>query len=200
TITLFAAELGASSFNIGILTATYTLLPLLLALPIGRLVDKVGTKTPLIISFGGFSTGIFLPFIFSNISALYLSQIISGAFHLCIVVLLQNTMGHFASKSRSDYYFTLYTIINGIGTSLGPLVGGYISDIFNYAIVFLMAIIIGLFSILVTFSIKPRYFAKKGRTSTGSQKNEQYKLPQLLKIPTLRNAVISSSVISYSRD
>ena len=46
--TLFAIELGATQFHIGILVAVYSLFPMLLALYAGKLSDRLGVRLPMI--------------------------------------------------------------------------------------------------------------------------------------------------------
>ena len=48
-VSLFALQLGATQFVIGLLIAMYSLFPALLALYAGRLSDRRGTRLPMLI-------------------------------------------------------------------------------------------------------------------------------------------------------
>ncbi|MCW5606208.1 MAG: MFS transporter, partial [Burkholderiales bacterium] len=48
-VALYALELGASQFTIGVLMALYALLPMLLAVYVGKLADRVGARLPMMI-------------------------------------------------------------------------------------------------------------------------------------------------------
>ena len=43
-VSLYAIELGASQFIIGVMIAMYSLLPMLLALQVGKLADRLGAR------------------------------------------------------------------------------------------------------------------------------------------------------------
>ena len=62
TTALFALQLGGSEFTVGILMALFALLPMLLSVGVGRLIDRVGPRRPLIASFLVLTLGSALPF------------------------------------------------------------------------------------------------------------------------------------------
>ena len=51
TTTLFALELGASEAAVGVLMSLFALLPMLLSVSAGRLIDRIGPRRPLGFSF-----------------------------------------------------------------------------------------------------------------------------------------------------
>ena len=56
-VSLFAIELGASQFIIGVLIALYSLFPALLALYAGKLSDRLGVRVPMLFGFAGHGRG-----------------------------------------------------------------------------------------------------------------------------------------------
>src|SRR5882762_7283244 len=52
TTALFALQLGASPFTVGTLMSLFALLPMLLSVSSGRLIDRIGPRWPLIIAIG----------------------------------------------------------------------------------------------------------------------------------------------------
>ena len=60
-VSLFALQLGATQFVIGLLIAMYSLFPALLALYAGRLSDRRGTRLPMLIGSIGLVMGLLLP-------------------------------------------------------------------------------------------------------------------------------------------
>ena len=57
-ITLYALQLGANQFTVGLLMALYALVPMVFAVAIGRLADRVGARLPMLqalkeVFFGG---------------------------------------------------------------------------------------------------------------------------------------------------
>jgi MFS family permease len=49
TTTLFALELGASEFTTGVLMSLFALLPAVLSVSAGRLIDRAGPRRPLLL-------------------------------------------------------------------------------------------------------------------------------------------------------
>src|SRR5260221_12733213 len=60
-LSLYAIDLGAGPFAIGVLVAMYAIFPLLLALTAGKTADRIGPKWPLIIGSFGFVAGLPVP-------------------------------------------------------------------------------------------------------------------------------------------
>ena len=52
-VSLYAIELGASQFIIGVMIAMYSLLPMLLALQVGKLADRFGARVPMMVGSAG---------------------------------------------------------------------------------------------------------------------------------------------------
>lgn len=60
-VTLGGIELGASAFTIGLLMAFFGLLPMVLSVPAGRLVDRIGTRKPMFWGLAVLSVAILAP-------------------------------------------------------------------------------------------------------------------------------------------
>ena len=74
TVSLSAISQGASPLTIGVLMALYAVIPMLLAVQAGRLVDRVGAFWPIAISGAFVAVGIVLPFGFPGMGALFASS------------------------------------------------------------------------------------------------------------------------------
>src|SRR5437879_9186333 len=57
TTALFALQLGASPFTVGALMSLFALLPMLLSVASGRLIDRVGPRRPLAAAFAALACG-----------------------------------------------------------------------------------------------------------------------------------------------
>ncbi len=60
-VALYAIDLGATPFSIGILVSTYAFFPLLLAVYAGRVPDRIGVRLPMIAGSIGTAIGLLLP-------------------------------------------------------------------------------------------------------------------------------------------
>ena len=85
-MSLAALELDASPFAIGLLLSFYGLLPMFLAVPGGRWIDRIGMRVPMLAGTGLLAFGVAVPFVIWDIGALYLASVTIGlgfmAFHL----------------------------------------------------------------------------------------------------------------------
>ncbi|MFD2215536.1 MFS transporter [Metabacillus endolithicus] len=193
-ITLYASEMGATTFEIGILTAAFAFFPLIFAIQAGRIADKIGDRLPVLFGLIGLAIGMFFPYLFHSIWALYVSQFIIGVSNVFIAVSLQNVLGNVSTNENRDQYFSMFGMAVASGQLIGPILGGYISEHYSYSIAFLTALIISLVPILLFNRIPvilKRSIAKKEslKSSIG-----------LLKEPALKKALISSALVLYSKD
>src|SRR5437868_246909 len=85
-ISLYALDLGASQFNIGVMMALYAVCPLLLAVYVGRLADRVGPRRPMLIGTVGVTIGLLVPPLFPGMISLYVSALVLGStFHFFFI-------------------------------------------------------------------------------------------------------------------
>ena len=80
-VSLYALELGANQFTVGIIIALYSLFPALLAITIGKYADRMGPRLPMIIGCLLTAVGLLLPPVFSSVATLYVAALMLGTFH-----------------------------------------------------------------------------------------------------------------------
>ena len=80
-VSLYALELGANQFTIGVLIALYALCPMLLSIAIGKFADRVAPRLPMIIGTAGMALALLLPPLFPRPDVLYVSSFLLGLFH-----------------------------------------------------------------------------------------------------------------------
>jgi MFS family permease len=127
-LSLYAIDLGAGPFAIGILIAMYAVFPLLLALTAGKTADRIGPKWPLIVGSCGLSAGLAIPALFPGLGALYFSPALIGVFWIFFHVSahqLVGALGDGADRVRNFGTFSLGASVAGVG---GPLLVGLILD------------------------------------------------------------------------
>jgi MFS family permease len=191
---LFASNLGASTAEIGILTATYAFFPLVFAIHIGKIADYVGDRLPVILGTFGMVIGVSLPFCFPVMWSLYVSQAVVGVSQIFINISLQNVIGKAATKDNRDHYFSMFSMAVALGGVFGPVTGGYLAQHFSYSFAFLISAIVGFIPIIFSFFIPNIIREKEALDHRNGSPFE------LLKIPMLRKALASSALVLYSRD
>jgi MFS family permease len=97
-VSLFAIELGASQFIIGVMIALYSFFPALLAVHAGKLSDRLGMRLPMLCGSLGMVLALVLPGLFPSMAALYASAMLIGVTHMFYNVAAQRT-AHAASAT-----------------------------------------------------------------------------------------------------
>jgi predicted MFS family arabinose efflux permease len=133
TTTLFALELGASEFTVGVLMSLFALLPTFLSVSAGRLIDRTGPQRPLEVSMGTLALAAALPFAFPSITTLYLSTMLLGVSFMYVHIAMNSVFGAHGSPEQRAVNFSWLALGFSISNSIGPLVAGYAIDGLGHA-------------------------------------------------------------------
>lgn len=116
-----ALELGVPASWLGALSASFAFMPLVLALPAGHVVDRLGERR--VVVAGGLlmcSAGaVFL--LFGGVYGLVAGNLVLGTGHLCAVVGQQSLVANTTKSSRMDTAFGYYTFATSLGQAIGPV-------------------------------------------------------------------------------
>jgi MFS family permease len=120
---LYAAELGVSTALIGIMLTLRAVLPLVIAMPIGQLIDRIGA--PQLLRLGNLITVISLCLMVwsPNLWVLALSQLLIGAGTMIVASSLQVVVSE-GDKAERERNIIRYSTWSSGGSMIGPLVGG----------------------------------------------------------------------------
>ncbi len=190
-----ALELDVPGFALGLLAASYAVFPLLLALPIGGLVDRLGERRLMAIGAAVvLGCSAFLLFWGTSVPALVAGTALLGAGQLACVVGQQAVVANNAASTRLDSAFGYLTFAASLGQALGPLaislVGGASVRPDTNAI-FLLATAMSLVLFLTTFVISSKVSRGK-RTSKGGPKGSA---AALLRTPGVVRALATSATV-----
>ena len=195
-ISLFAIELGASQFTIGTMIAMYALLPALLAVYAGKLSDRLGVRVPMLAGSLGLAAGLLVPWLSSELPALYASAALIGASHMFYNVSAQNLVGSLGGAEERTRNFSNYALAMAIGSFLGPLAAGFSIDHVGHATSYLYAAALPLVPAVIMASAR-----KVGRGPRLKTEDEQAVLStSLLANPVLRRTLIASAVAVTAQD
>jgi predicted MFS family arabinose efflux permease len=138
TTTLFALELGASEAVVGVLMSLFALLPMLLSVGAGRLIDRIGPQRPLAVSLAVLAVSAALPFASPRLETLYLSTTLLGVSFMYVHIAMNSVFGAHGSPEQRAVNFSWLALGFAISNSIGPLVAGYAIDGFGHASAFLV--------------------------------------------------------------
>jgi MFS family permease len=192
-----ALELDVPGFALGLLAASYAVFPLLLAVPTGGLVDRLGERRLMAIGSGVvLACSSFLLLAGSSIVALILGTALLGAGQLACVVGQQAVVANNAASSRMDSAFGYLTFAASLGQALGPmaisLVGGASVHPDTQAI-FLLSVCMSLVLFAATFTVSTEVSGGRRRgAADGSGKTSAV---LLLKAPGVARALATSATV-----
>ena len=130
--TLYAVELGASPFGIGVLIAAFALFPLVLAVHAGRVADRYGVRMPLLLGTLGMAAGVLLPFFLPRLAAVYAGAALTGAAFIFVQVSthsLTAALGEGVERTRN---FSIFALAMSVTDFIGPVLAGSAIDRLGY--------------------------------------------------------------------
>lgn len=193
-VPLVADDLNISATKIGIIVALFSLLPLVISIHIGKMIDEMNFRLPIFISIFFAGIGLSLPFLFQNIISISISQIISGVSHTFFIVSCQRYAGLAFGKQSQDYSIVKFSLGMAVGSFIGPFLAGLFSDLFNFYISY---------GILGLISISALIFSFNLSNETIEPKNIVFKKEnslRLLKNKHLQSAIIMSTIVLFAKE
>jgi len=195
TTALFALQLGGSELTVGILMALFALLPMLLSVSAGRLIDRVGPRTPLLISFLVLTLGAALPFAAPRLATLYFSCTLVGTAFMVIHIAMNSVFGAYGTPEQRAVNFSWLALGFSISNSLGPLVAGFAIDHLGHAQAMLA---LGAFPVVAGILVwgRKRPLPRPEPVAAGRRSG----VLELLRIPQLRSTFMVSVLLAMGWD
>jgi predicted MFS family arabinose efflux permease len=195
-MSLYALELGASQFTLGLMVALYSLLPALLALQVGKLTDRLGVRLPMLFGSAGIAIALLVPGMFRSLPALCVSAALIGVCHMMTNVSTQNLVGSLGAPEDRTRNFSNFSLVMALCAFIGPMLGGVSIDHFGHANSYLYVAALPLVPVLVLAMVR-----KVGRGPRVKSEEEQAILStSLLTNPAMRRTLIASAMAITGQD
>lgn len=135
---LLVLYLGLGEIWVGVLVALFSVTQVFLSLPAGRVVDRMGLRTPMHISFVLASLGCLAAFIWPILPVLGLAALLCGAATGLTIIALQRHVGQMATNPEQlRNYFSWLSLGPAFSNFLGPVFAGALIDGFGHRWAFL---------------------------------------------------------------
>ena len=149
------ASLGATQESVNWVLTSY-IVASAIAIPIaGWLADRIGRKRLLVIAVIGFTIASLLCAVAQNLSQMVAFRIIQGVTGAFLVPLAQATLFDINPPARHAQAMALFGGGIMIGPILGPLLGGWLTDSYNWRWVFLVNIPVGTLATVMLLRYMP---------------------------------------------
>ncbi len=123
-----AIELQATTGQIGLIAAAFGLVSFLLAIPIGRWIDRVG-EVPFLVGGSVTMAGVgFWLIAADSLWVLFAAQALLGAGQIVGLVALQSLVANGSSGELRDGMFGMFAVTGSLGQVIGPALGGWVAS------------------------------------------------------------------------
>lgn len=196
SVSLYALELGADQFTVGVLIAIYAVLPMLLAIFVGRFVDRVGPRLPVILGIAGMGLALLLPPLFPGIAVLYVSCSLIGLAELLFLIPIESSIGGIGGAGNRAANYSLLSMGWASATFIGPIVAGFAIDHIGHVQVFWL---------LASFYVLPMLaFCFRPGLLPGIVKHADHarhgSVLELWRMPKLRTVLITGAVLNSAQN
>ncbi len=121
---IYAESLGASASQIGFLFSSYSIVLLLTLLPFGLMVDKYGKKSFIVLGMLLLGISSILFATSHSLAQLVISRMLQGLSASCTWAAALPLAAAAVSESKRGLEMSSVTVATGLGTILGPVIGG----------------------------------------------------------------------------
>ena len=189
-MSLYAMELGADSFVVGILISLYSLFPFFLAVFAGRLSDRLGPRIPMLLGSLGLSGGLLLPFLLPHLATLYASAAMIGCFYIFYTVSIQHLIGSFGSGVQRTRNFGIFSLGVALSAMFGPTLAGFSIDLAGHGFTYLFLSLIP--AAPAAFLI---FFAGGFPPAAAMDRKAKKPVTDLLRNASLRRVLLTAGII-----
>ena len=195
-VSLYAIHQQASPLTIGVLLSLYALVPMLLAVTAGRLIDRTGVLRPMAWSGIALTAGLALPFLWPSLDALFVAATVIGTSFMFYHVALNHIVGSMGNPADRAVNFSWFALGFSVGGFCGPLIAGFAIDATSHRMAFLLLSVFPAAGVALLYAKRRGLPAPHRAASTAGERH----LMDLLREPRLRAAFIASGLLAMGWD
>jgi MFS family permease len=139
TVMLFAAYLGASPALIGLLAALYGIVSAFTAVYVGRWIDRVGPRKPIMLASAMVTTGALVAALGHEVWALFIAAPLMGTFNSMFQMTTHQTVGRYGRAEDRPANFSTQALAISLATFIGPMVAGLAIDHLGFSNAFFVS-------------------------------------------------------------
>jgi MFS family permease len=195
-VSLHALGLTANQFAIGFVIALYALCPMLLAIFIGRLADRVPARRMVVLGSLIMTGALLLPPLFPGMPALCTAAFVLGLSHQVFSLPLEALVGGIGGPEKRARNYAMITMAWSAANFVGPIMAGFsidhIGQLQGYFVLAAFAL-----SPIVIIVFKPDLLP---RTATTHASDARGSILDLWRIPSLRITIIAAGIVGSAQD
>lgn len=163
TISLTALAGGASPLTVGVLMSLVAALPMLMAVPAGRMVDRIGVRYPMIAAVAFLAMAVVLPAAFPGLGMLHVAAAGIGIGFTLFHISIQHAVGESVSEPvQRKANFGWLSLAFSISNFFGPTIAGFAIDTVGHRLTFVLLSGLAVVAFIV-LALRRRDFAHRRR-------------------------------------
>lgn len=198
-VPLLADTLGTSPAIIGVLTASLSLLPMVLAVRTGALIDRIGSRAAMLLAALLLTVSPVSVMLRPGVPALFVTEILLGLANLLSVVASQTLTATLGSAEEHEGNFGWYATYVAAGQVVGPLLAGLIAQWHGYLSAFAATGGVAAASLLLTFTL-PDARARAAGDGAGERPGRSLgRARSLLAVAEVQLAIVFTFSIAFAQ-
>jgi predicted MFS family arabinose efflux permease len=193
-LSLFALNLGASPLTVGLLMSLLALLPMLFSVYVGRAIDRIGIRQPMLTGSACIMLGSVLAFLWPRLEMLFITSCLVGSGFMLFHIAVNHAAAALGRAEDRARNFSLLAL--GFSTSgfIGPVLAGFAIDWIGHRHTFLLLSGFALISLIVLTIRK----IEVPRSDFHDHDRSEYRVTDLLRDPALRRVLVVSAALSMA--
>ena len=196
TISLQALSMGASPLTVGVIMSLFAALPMVLGVPAGRMVDRIGVRWPMLGSVALVAVMVALPGAIPGVATLHIAAAGVGTgfmlFHICV----QHAVGEGSAEGQRKANFGWLALGFSVSNFFGPIFAGFAIDTLGHGATFLLLSLFAFTSLLVLAMQRGRFT----HTPHATRPEKPHDVLELLRDPDLRRVFLVTGLLASAWD
>jgi predicted MFS family arabinose efflux permease len=196
-VSLHALQLTANQFAIGVVIALYSLCPMLFAILIGRIADRLPPHRLVIAGSLIMTLALVLPVVVPGLPALCVAAFVLGFAHQVFSLPIEALVGSIGGSEKRARNYALITMAWSAANFLGPVMAGLSIDHIGQLEVYLVLAVFT-FAPIVMLALKRDLLPRSG--ARHKEIEGRSSVLDLWRIASLRNTIIAAGVVGSAQD
>jgi MFS family permease len=199
TLSLFALNLGATPFTVGIIISLIAVVPMVFSVRWGRRIDRAGIYKPMAIAAVLILAGLMLAYALPRIETLFAVSVLTGSgfmlYHICVNQAAA-LVGGAEARTRN---FSVLALAFSTSGFIGPMMAGFAIDHIGYRNTFLLCAGFMVIALILIRTHKTA-ISHLHKAPADVAHHEKKHAADLLRIPALLRVLIVSGLMSMCWD
>jgi MFS family permease len=195
-LSLTALSLHASPFTVGAIASMLAVLPMIFAVSAGRVIDRIGSRKPMLLGAAMELTGLALGYAMPQIEMLFVVSVLAGSGFMLFHIAVNHATGALGTPDDRMKNFSILALGFSTANFLGPTVTGFAIDLIGNRNTFLMLACSATASLVVIATIGVRV----APAPPAEQADGTRRIADLFRIPSMRRVLMVSAVLSMAWD